>query len=230
MPTLVLSGANKGLGLEFARQYLSDGWTVIAGCRRPADAQSLNALGDGPGTLEVHALDVADPTSIEAFASHVGDRPIDLLINNAGLYQKGAVQAFGSYEQGPWIEEFKVNSIGPALMVQRLIDNVRAGSDKTIVTISSQMGSIGDASVNSAYYRSSKTAVNMIMHILARELADEAIKVIPVHPGWVQTDMGGPNALIDAKTSVTGMRALIADLTLDQSGRFWTWDGKELPW
>lgn len=225
MTTILITGANRGIGLELARQYASDGDKVLACCRNPQEASDLKAL-EG---IEVFQLDVTDGVSVKALKTELGDTPIDILINNAGINLEP--QSFEEMDFDKWEDTFRVNSIGPFRVVQALIDNVKAGKDKKIVTISSKMGSVGNVYYGgSIAYSSSKSAVNMVTKILANRFRDDGIIAVPLHPEWVRTDMGGPGARISAEESATGLRKVIAGLTMETSGRFFQYDGEELPW
>ena len=219
MPTVLITGANRGIGLEFARQYTADGWGVIGAARRPDAASELHRLG-----VEVQKLDAADPASIAALAASLGERPIDLLIANAGV--------FGGNDLDPvaWEEVLRTNLIGPTLLAQALRPNVAASGLKRMVALTSAMASIAETGGGQIPYRSSKAALNMAWRNLALEYARDGIAVAVISPGWVQTDMGGPNASISAEESVAGMRRVIDTLSPRQSGRFLSWDGRELPW
>lgn len=227
--TLLITGANRGLGLEFVNQYAEDGWQVIACCRWPDDAKELNALADKFGDqIEVYALDVADFEQIDALALLLQGRPIDLLINNAGVYPQSE---FGHVAYEAWAEAFHINTMAPMKMVEAFAPHVAASSLKKIVTLTSKMGSIDDNTSGGSYiYRSTKAAGNMVMKSLAVDLKPMGIASTILHPGWVRTDMGGPNGLIDAPESVAGMRKVIEALTLENSGRFVAYDGKLIPW
>ena len=236
MATVMITGANRGLGLEFVRQYLADGDTVLAVCRDPGTAGELQELKNSGSALEIFAADVRDPGAIAQLAEQVGKRPIDVLINNAGIYGPRAQrendwgQTFGHIDYAAWQDVFRVNTQAPLKFCETFIENVTASDRRTIATVTSRMGSIGDGSTDNYIYRSTKAAVNMVMATLARELRPQGIKVALLHPGWVKTDMGGEHALIDAETSVRGMRRQIDGVTTDTSGRFIDYTGKELPW
>ncbi|HEY8354791.1 MAG TPA: SDR family oxidoreductase [Methylophilaceae bacterium] len=227
--TVLITGANRGLGLEFVRQYAEDGWQVLACCRWPEEAQALRALAERHADLvEVHRLDVADFEEIDALALILQGRPIDVLINNAGVYPQGE---FGSIDYEAWAEAFHVNTMAPMKMIEAFVGHVEASRLKKIVTLSSKMGSIDDNTSGGSYiYRSTKTAVNMVMKSLSIDLRPRGIASAILHPGWVRTDMGGPNGLIDAPESVAGLRRVIDGLTVENSGRFIAYDGKEIPW
>ncbi|PKO92232.1 MAG: short-chain dehydrogenase [Betaproteobacteria bacterium HGW-Betaproteobacteria-1] len=227
--TVLITGANRGLGLEFAKQYAEAGWQVIACCRWPDEAKELQALAERSGDLlEIHQLDVADFEEIDALALILQGRAIDLLINNAGVYPQSD---FGNVNYEAWAEAFHINSMAPMKMAEAFVGHVAASDQKKIVTVSSKMGSIDDNTSGGSYiYRSTKTAANMVMKSLAIDLKPKGIASTILHPGWVRTDMGGPNGLIDAPESVAGMRRVIEALTLENGGRFVAYDGKEIPW
>ena len=229
MRTILISGANRGLGLEFARQYLASGDSVIAGVRDPARAEALRAL-PGQDRLEVHALDVADRASVEAFRRAVGDRPIDLLIANAGVYGGDRQNRLGDIDYEAWSETFTVNVLGPVRLADAFVDNVAKGRDRKMVAVSSLMGSTADSSGGVLIYRSTKAALNNAWHNVALQLKDRGIACFPVHPGWVQTDMGGASAPLKPEQSIASLRSHIDRWSLADSGRFLAWDGAELPW
>ena len=225
---VLITGANRGIGLEFTRQYLADGWQVIACCRDPGSAHELAALAVSNGGLIIEALDVADFAQIDTLAGKLKGQAIDVLINNAGIYRGSA---FGALDYSAWAESFKVNSMAPLKIAEAFAGHIAAGQLKKIATITSKMGSIDDNTSGGSYlYRSSKTAVNMAMKSLAIDLQPTGISAVTLHPGWVQTDMGGSNALINARQSVSGMRVVIENLTLANSGKFIAYDGKEIAW
>lgn len=228
-PHVLVTGANRGLGLEFVKQYLADGWRVIACCRNPLSSSALIALtASSGGRLTVRELDVADSGQIERLAAILAGEAIDVLINNAGFYPEGE---FGHVDAADWETAFRINTMAPMKMAECFVEQVARSGQRKIVTLSSKMGSIADNGSGGSYiYRSSKTAVNMVMKSLSIDLAARGIAVGVLHPGWVLTDMGGPNALIDATQSVSGLRRVIAGLTLENAGRFIAYDGKEIPW
>lgn len=227
MPTALITGTNRGIGLEFVRQYAADGWTVIAGVRDPDKA---DALHDIEGDVSVASLDVADPASVGILAARLEGVDIDLLINNAGVTGPGPV-ALGSLDYPAWQQVMAVNTLAPMRVAEAFLPHLRAGSGRRIATVSSRMGSIGDNSSGGSYmYRSSKAAVNAAMKSLALDLAGEDIAVVILHPGWVRTDMGGPNASVAIPDSVTGMRRVIDGLTPATTGRFVNYDGSAIPW
>ncbi len=229
--TLLLTGANRGLGLEFARQYAAAGWHVHAACRSPAEAGDLLQLAaDSSGRIEVHGIDVADTAGVRAAAAKLADVPVDLLINNAGVGSpKG--QKLGSLDYAAWARVLDVNTLGPMRVTEAFLPNLERGSGKTVVTITSKMGSLDDNSSGGSYaYRSSKSAVNMVVKSLSIDLAPRGITCIVVHPGWVRTDMGGPSGLISPEQSVAGIRKVVAGLSSADAGKFFNYDGKPIPW
>lgn len=231
MPTLLITGANRGLGLEFVKQYAAAGWRVLACCRTTATASALQAVADAAqGRVTLHALDVADFAAIDALAQQLHGTPIDLLVNNAGVYLDRH-SSFGQTDYDAWAHTLRVNTMAPLKMAEAFIGNLEHGQGKTIATISSKMGSVADNTSGGCYlYRSSKAAVNIVVKSLSLDLAARGIRAVVLNPGWVHTDMGGPNALITADTSVAGMRNVIDRLTAADSGRFIGFDGKEIPW
>lgn len=230
MPTALITGASRGLGLEFVRQYADAGWRVHACCRNPEAAAALGALaGASKGAVQVHALDVADFAQIERLGAALGGEAIDLLLNNAGVYARDA--DLGRLEYGAWERSFRVNTMAPVRMAEAFVEHVARSQRRLIVSITSLMGSIGDNGSGGSYaYRSSKAALNMANKSLSIDLRDRGITAVVLHPGWVKTDMGGPGAPIEALESVTGMRKVIERLTPDDSGKFFDYEGEELPW
>ena len=225
---VLITGANRGLGLEFTQQYAADGWNVIACCRHPQSALDLQALAAKHSNVKIYTLDVADFAQIDALAMQLRDESIDLLINNAGVYP---ASSFGDTNYDDWAAAFKVNSMAPLKMAEAFVQHITRSQLKKIATITSKMGSLDDNTSGESYsYRSSKTAVNMVMKSLSIDLKPYGISVVTLHPGWVQTDMGGSNALINAQTSVSGLRKVIESLSLNTTGQFIAYDGKAIPW
>jgi NAD(P)-dependent dehydrogenase (short-subunit alcohol dehydrogenase family) len=230
MPTLLITGANRGLGLEFTRQYAEAGWHVLACCRNPEKAEALQALASRWPVIHTHTLDISDFKQIELLAASI-DTPIDVLINNAGVYPDSPQENLSDADYEHWLEAFRINSLAPHKMTLAFKHLVAKSAQKKIINITSKMGSIADNTSGGSYlYRSSKTGLNMVTKSLAIDLRPLGITTIVMHPGWVQTDMGGPNALIDTVQSISGMRKVIASLTLSDAGKFYAFDGKEIPW
>ncbi|MGF1641318.1 MAG: SDR family oxidoreductase [Rhodospirillales bacterium] len=227
MPTCLITGASRGLGLEFTKQYAAEGWKVIATCRRPDVAADLGAL---QGEIEIHPLDVTDFARIEALGKKLAPVAIDLLINNAGIYGPRVVP-YNAVDYAAWAEVMRVNTMAPLKLSAVFSEHVAKSRLKRIVAVSSAMGSIADNTSGGAYvYRSSKAALNAVTKSLAVDLRSKQIVVVAVHPGWVRTSMGGPGAKIDPFESVAGLREVIGGLTLEDSGRFIGYDGTPLPW
>jgi len=227
---VLITGASRGLGLEFARQYAADGWRVFATCRDPDGAAALEEAADGSGgAITVHRLDVGDLDQIDALAEALAGEAVDVLLNNAGAF--GDRAGFGRVDVAAWERTFRVNAIAPYRMCEAFVEHVARSEQKVVANVTSKMGSIADNTSGGRYvYRSSKAALNMVTASLAHDLAGRGIKAVVLHPGWVRTDMGGPSAPLEAPESVAGMRKVIAGLAPDQSGRFFNWDGAEIPW
>ncbi|MES2580769.1 MAG: SDR family oxidoreductase [Pseudomonadota bacterium] len=225
---VLITGANRGIGLEFTKQYSADGWKVLACCREPESAVALQSLVSISKNVEVFALDVGNFSQIDNLALQLQNEAIDVLINNAGVYPPSS---FGDTNYDDWAKAFKINSMSSLKMAEAFIQHITRGQIKKIATLSSKMGSIDDNTSGESYiYRASKSAVNMVMKNLSIDLKPYGISVVTLHPGWVQTDMGGANGLINTQTSVTGLRQVIADLSLESTGRFITFDGKSIKW
>lgn len=233
MPTVLVTGANRGLGLGLVRAYLDDGWRVVAASR--SASPELDALAGE--RLEPWTGDLTDDAALDELAGRFGDRPLDVLINNAArMATPGAdpeargVQGFGHFDRALWHEVFDINLFTPMALCERLADAVARADRGRMVTLSSMLGSMGLNDSGGLYaYRSSKAAVNAIMKTMAVDLAARGIIAIAMHPGWVRTDMGGPGADIDIETSTRGMKRVIDGLQTADSGRFLSWKGKDLP-
>lgn len=231
MSTVLITGANRGLGLEFCRQFAEKGWEVIACCRQPEKADALNALKQRHSLVRIVTQDVAKLDQIDSLAKQLADVNIDILINNAGVYDDRKGNDFGQLDYQAWLNSLIVNTQAPMKMAEAFLPQIKRGGKKLIVNISSLMGSIADnGSGGSIFYRSSKAALNASMKSLAIDLKDQGVGVLIFHPGWVRTDMGGPNGLIDIQTSVSGMCEQIEKFTLAQTGKFIKYDGKAMPW
>ena len=229
----LVTGANRGLGLELVRQLLERGDRVVATCRHPGKATALNPLtGEHPGRLHVLPLDVGDPKSIAELARELallddGDQPLDLLVNNAGVLHSG--ERFGSVSAANLDDSFATNARAPFLLTQALAPALADGA--TVANISSQLGSIAAVGgFGTPSYAISKAAQNMATALLAQALADRGITVIALHPGWVQTDMGGAGAQVTPVQSVAGLLAVIDGATLADTGRFLDHHGRPMPW
>ncbi len=241
MPTVLITGANRGLGLEFVGQYARDGWAVIACCRAPEKAEALQALAKTYTAIRIEALDVADDKSIAALAAKLDSMVLDVLINNAGILSgeltsswgdnNDAGQIFGSLNAPAWEKVLRVNSIAPVLLSQALLPHIKKGKQRKIVMISSEAGSITNMSqAGHLAYRTSKAALNTAMRNMAFTLDTEGVIVASLHPGWVQTDMGGKQGHLTPEQSVSGLRQIIAALKQENSGQFLGHTGQIIPW
>lgn len=230
MNTILITGTNRGIGLELVNQYANNNWRVFACCRSPENAPALQKLADENANISVHALDVSDSQQITALASELKNTPIDILLNNAGIY--GPYDAnFGSTDEQQWLACFSINTLSPMKMSEAFVKHVASSQLKTIATMSSKMGSMSDNGSGGSYlYRSSKAAVNAVMTSMAIDLKPQGIKVAILHPGWVKTDMGGPNGEINTVECVLQLQKTLRVLTLDNSGGFFDIDGSIIPW
>ena len=224
MTTIMITGASRGLGLEFARQFYSKECRVIATCRNPKNANELNAIGD----IDIHSLDVTDDKSVANLADKLRGENIDILINNAGVI--GQREGFGRLDYDIWAETMDTNVFGPMRIAEAFRDNVMNSEKKQMIFITSRMGSITEAVPNAYVYRSSKAALNMAVKCLSAELAEQGLIAVLFHPGHVQTDMGGQAAPVMPHTSIEGMKNQIVALTRDDNGRFLSYDGHQIPW
>ncbi len=228
--SILVTGSNRGIGLELVRQYATAGWRVFACCRNPAGAKDLNNLANEYKNISVYALDVADTQQINSLAKQLKNESIDILLNNAGIYGPDDA-GFGNTDEAAWLECFKINTIAPMKMMEAFVDNVAKSQRKLIATMSSKMGSMADNGSGGSYiYRSSKAAINAVMVSAAIDLKPKQIKVAILHPGWVLTDMGGPHAEITVKECVNNLRRNLDNVNLDNSGTFFEIDGSVIPW
>lgn len=229
---VLVTGANRGLGLEYCRQLLDRGDHVVATARRPAQAHELNRLvAEHPGRLHVLPLDVADPKSEVEIARELplvlGEERLQLLINNAGLLHSG--ERWPNVPAANFEDSFRTNAMGPFLLTQALAPVLADGA--TVVNMSSQLGSIERTTAFSTpTYCVTKAALNMVTRLLSAALLERDITVVALHPGWVQTDMGGAQAPLQAPQSVQGLLRVIDGLRRADTGRFLDWQGEALPW
>jgi NAD(P)-dependent dehydrogenase (short-subunit alcohol dehydrogenase family) len=218
MPTVLITGANRGIGLEFARQYSGDGWNVIATVRE--HSPELDALG-----VRIETLDMRDLDAVAIFGERLD--ALDLLVANAGTY--GPRSPESGEDGAEWLETFAVNTVAPYLLARSVLPLVARAGGK-LVAISTKMGSIEDnRSGGYIAYRSSKSALNMAWRSLAIDNRGKVVCAM-LHPGWVQTRMGGSSAPLSPEDSVAGMRRVIDGLGPEQSGGFFNYDGSEIPW
>ena len=222
--TYLVTGANRGLGLELVRQLTAEGHRVIATARQPNDAGELKSLD-----VQLEKLDVADPESVRELVERLAGQPIDVLINNAGYGVKDVALAQLDVESLDVF--FQINSLGPLRVTQALLPNLREGGQKIVVQMTSKMGSIADNSSGGAYgYRASKAALNALHKSLALDLAGEGFTCVILHPGWVQTDMGTSAAPLEATESVAGMVRVIRELDASYNSAFLDFEGNRVPW
>ena len=231
MSTLLITGANRGIGLELSKQYFSMGWDVHACCRSPKKAKALSLLEkNGRGRFFVHALDVRDEAQLEKLQEMLKNKPVDVLLNNAGIHAKGASE-FGQCDDDVWEEAVQVNLLAPMKMMEYFVDNVASSQLKTIANMSSKMGSIADNSSGGSYaYRATKAALNAVTVSAAQDLKYRDIIVLILHPGWVRTDMGGPGGELSVEQSAKMLIKLIGSADMSVSGKFLDIDGTEIPW
>ena len=228
MSTVLITGSNRGLGLEFVRQYATEGWKVIATARDPDDPGALAALARAHPNVQVEEFDALRDDSYTELARRVRGVPLDIVINNAGVMTR---RGFGGSSWADWERHFRINSYAPMRLAESLVDALALGTHKKFVALTSLLGSIAANQSGGLYaYRASKAAANAVLKSLAVDLAPRGITVLAMHPGWVKTDLGGVLAPLDATTSVTGMRAVIAAATTADSGHFRQWDGAEIAW
>ena len=228
---ILITGASRGIGLEMARYGMEQGWDIVACCRHPQHAEKLLSLAQlSNGRISVHVADMLELSTLQALAYELRQDAIDILINNAGVYGSDRNQ-FGRVDVQDWIKTFQINSIAPLKMAESFIENICLGENKVIACLSSKMGSMDDNTSGGSYiYRSSKAALNAVVKSMSVDLYDKGIKCVALHPGWVKTDMGGPNAEITARESVTKMFKTLLSLRMEDSGRFIDIDGTDIPW
>jgi NAD(P)-dependent dehydrogenase (short-subunit alcohol dehydrogenase family) len=233
-PTVLITGANRGLGLGLARVYLDSDWKVIA-VNRGSSPVLEKLIGGG---LEIHLCDLTDDSQLADLAESLAGQTIDVLINNAGrmarsgfVASEDSVQGFGNFNRSMWHDVFDINVFTAMSMAELFVDNLARSERGRIITISSMLGSMELNTRGGLYaYRASKAGVNAIMKSMSFDLADRGIIAITQHPGWVRTDMGGSGADIDIQTSAIGIKQVIDSLTPEDSGKFFSYDGSEMPW
>lgn len=226
MKTVLITGANRGIGLSLVKNYLAQGWQVHTTYRSEKSSQDLLELEGN--NLTCHPLDVTDYQGLSEFANALP--ALDVLINNAGYYgPKG--YGFGNTDIDEWRKVLEINTIAPLKLVEALFPNLQKGQLKKIACISSKVGSMTENTSGGGYiYRSSKAALNSVVKSLSNDLSGQDFTVLALHPGWVQTEMGGPNALIDTQTSAAGLVEVIESADISRSGEFINYDGTALPW
>jgi NAD(P)-dependent dehydrogenase (short-subunit alcohol dehydrogenase family) len=220
MPTILITGAGRGLGLELARQYAQEGWRVI-GTVREGDLKEIGA--------QSLKLDVTDFAEVKTLPARLKGEPLDVLFCNAGIIGKHGM-ALGSFDYAEWEKVLRVNLLGAAAVIEALIDNVAASERKTIAVMSSRLGSISETSGMTLPYSTSKAALNLLAKALTETLRPRGVVVAALSPGWVKTDMGGQGASLTPEVSVRGLRKVLADLRPEDSGKFFSHDGSQIPW
>jgi NAD(P)-dependent dehydrogenase (short-subunit alcohol dehydrogenase family) len=218
--TILITGAGRGLGLELARQYAQEGWRVI-GTVRDGDLKKIGA--------ESLKVDVTDFAEVKALQARLKGEPLDVLFCNAGIIGKRGM-ALGSFDYAEWEKVLRVNLLGAAVVIEALVDNVAASERKTIAVMSSRLGSISETSGMTLPYSTSKAALNLLAKALAETLRPRGVIVAALSPGWVRTDMGGQGAPLTPEASVRGLRKVLAGLRSEDSGKFFSHDGSQIPW
>jgi len=230
MPSVLLTGASRGLGLEFVRQYAAAGWQVIATCRDPARADALQAIAGqtSAGKVEIHALDAGDFAAVAALAERLSAQALDIVIANAGIWGPSSMTA-EQVDAAGWAETFHINTMAPLALAGAFRPHLERGSQRKAVALSSALGSIGGNTSGGLYaYRTSKAALNAAWRSFAFDHPQLIAAVL--HPGWVRTDMGGPGAPLAPEESIAALRQVIAGLTAADSGGFYGRDGKKHEW
>ncbi len=230
MPTLLITGANRGIGLELCKQYLNEGWDIHACCRTPKKAKALGKLADKHDSLIVHELEVTQEKQMNALKKALKNKPVDILINNAGVHALGASQ-FGKTDDKAWEEAVAVNLIAPMKMMEHFVENIAMSDKKIIASMSSKMGSMSDNGSGGAYaYRATKAALNAVMVSASLDLRHLDITALILHPGWMRTDMGGPNGEISVKECGEALRDILNKCDITDSGKFFDIDGTTINW
>jgi len=242
MRSALITGAGRGIGLEFVRQHLADGWQVYATCHKAASAGQLNTIkSNGRGQIHILEMDVTDAARVKAVAEQLKGKPLDVLINNAGtvepiFYGSGAYEGnddpdLRNYDFDAWLDLLKTNVLGPARVCGAFVDNLAAGERPVAVNISSTLASITSTWQAGRYaYRTSKAALNMLTRSIGEWYAKRGIILVSISPGWTRTEMGGPKATNSVEDSVKGVRDVIAGLTMAQAGTFFNFNGQTIPW
>jgi NAD(P)-dependent dehydrogenase (short-subunit alcohol dehydrogenase family) len=228
---LLITGTSRGIGLEMVRVSVERGWRVFACCRHPQQAEALLGLATlAPGKVSVHIADMRELATLQSLAYELRNESIDMLINNAGVYGPDQNQ-FGEVDVAGWEDAFLVNCIAPLKLAELMLGQLQGGRQKIIACLSSKMASMADNGSGGSYiYRSSKAALNAVVKSMSVDLAARDIKAVALHPGWVKTDMGGPNAEISVRESVNRLFEILLALEASDSGRFIDIDGKDIPW
>ncbi len=236
MTTVLITGANRGLGLEFVRQYQDKNVIIHACCRNPDAANELNALADNSGGLiKVHRMEVSDPSQVSSVADALKGVSIDRLINNAGILgtiiDQPGNSAFGNLDYNVWEETMRVNVLSPFRICEAFVEHVAASDEKLMVFLSTHMASITELADGGFYpYRSSKAALNLVIKGLSIDLKDRGVRTLALHPGWVKTDMGSQAAAVDIPDSIAGMKDVISGFKAPRTGEFINYDNSPIQW
>jgi len=232
MPSILVTGSNRGLGLEWVRQYAELGWRVYASCRFPEQADDLTELANQHPNISIHQLDVTCPDHIQGLAEELHDTPLDILVNNAGVFfEHWGRDKLGNIDYDKWLESFNVNTLGAVRLTEALRTELARGEKRLVVAVTSHMGSIEEISeANNYAYRSSKAALNATVKGMAYELEPLGIGILLVHPGWVRTRMGGDQGTFSTAESVSNMRKLVDGFKPKDSAGFYRHDGTIIPW
>lgn len=240
MPSLLVTGASRGLGLELCRQYADAGWRVFACCRRPGHATGLTPVVDkAQGRVTLHRMNVDDAGEVQAVANELEGTPIDILINNAGLadsYGTGVLEGnddpdLRNYDMAEWLRILNTNVVSVGRVTGAFADNVAASDRKIIAMMASSLSSVGNTWQAGRYaYRTSKAGLNMLMRGVGAWLEPRHVTVVSVAPGWTRTELGGPRAHHGVEEAVERVRALLERLTLNDTGSCWNYDGERIPW
>jgi NAD(P)-dependent dehydrogenase (short-subunit alcohol dehydrogenase family) len=226
MSTVLITGAARGLGLDFTRQYAAKGWKVLACARKPDGLKGIK------GDIHHHTLEVTDYKAVKTLAGELSGEAIDVLICNAGVggdrEQRG--QVLGALDADEMRRIFEINTLAPLMMAEAFVEHVARSRQKKLIAVTSILGSLANNNGGRYAYRASKTALNMEWSCLAKELAGRGLICVALHPGWVQTDMGGPTATLTIEQSVPSMVKVIDALRPSDNGRYVSYDGSELPW
>jgi len=228
---ILITGANRGIGLEMAKYSMEQGWRVFACCRNPHTADNLFSIAKlSNGQISVHIADMNELSTIQALSYELRNDPIDILVNNAGIYGSDK-NTFGAVDADNWLQAFQVNSIAPLKMVEAFEENLSMGKRKLVACMSSKMGSMADNGYGNSYiYRSTKAALNAVVKSLSIDLREKGVICVALHPGWVKTDMGGSDAEISPRESVQKIFMNLSSLSKSDSGRFIDIDGTDIPW
>ncbi|MDX1593136.1 MAG: SDR family oxidoreductase [Gammaproteobacteria bacterium] len=232
MPSILVTGASRGMGLEWTRQCAERGWRVYATCRDPFEAGELRRIEESHGTITLHKLDVTDPAQVATLARTLPNASIDVLVHNAGVWKDwDPTLRIGKLKFDAWEETWQVNVLGPVRLTDALVEHVARSERRLVVGITSEMGCVSRITSPGSYaYRASKAALNAALHGMAHELRRRDIGVLLLHPGWVRTTMGGESATLSPAEAVEKMLECVDGFTMEQTGKLFTSAGREMSW